>query len=84
MGPEKIPFTAYNSFVWFCIDSNMLSISENTGKFLLRDLGALTNSIYCNSQRGALMNRFPVMMTPIGVDLLLLLKDKKKDFLKTS
>ena len=41
-------------------------ISENTGKFLLRNLAALTNSIYCNSQRGALMNRFPVMMTPIG------------------
>ena len=41
-------------------------ISENTGKFLLRDLGALTNSIYCNSQCEALMNRFPVMMTLIG------------------
>ena len=41
-------------------------ISENTGKFLLRDLAALTNSIYCNSQCGPLMNRFPVMMTPIG------------------
>ena len=43
-----------------------LGISENTGKFLLRDLAALTNSIYCNSQRGTLMNRFPVTMTPIG------------------
>ena len=32
-------------------------ISENTGKFLLRDLAALTNSIYCTSQYGALMNR---------------------------
>ena len=41
-------------------------ISENTGKFLLRALDALTNSIYCNSERGALMNRFTVMMTPIG------------------
>ena len=41
-------------------------ISENTGKLLLRDLATLTNNIYCNSQRGALMNRFPVMMTPIG------------------
>ena len=40
--------------------------SENTGKFLLRDLAALTISICCNSQHGALMNRFPVMMTPIG------------------
>ena len=41
-------------------------VSENTRKFLLRDLAALTNSIYCNSQHGALMNRFPVKMTPIG------------------
>ena len=40
--------------------------SENTGKFLVRNLAALTNSIYCNSQHGALMNRFPVMITPIG------------------
>ena len=41
-------------------------ISENTGKFLLSDLAALTNSIYFNSQHGALLNRFPVRMTPIG------------------
>ena len=41
-------------------------ISENTGKFLLRYLAALTNSIYCTSQRGTLINRRPVMMTPIG------------------
>ena len=40
--------------------------SENTGKLLLRNLAALTNSIYCTSQHGALMNRLPVMMTPIG------------------
>ena len=40
--------------------------SEDTGKFLLLNLAALTNSIYCNSQHGTLMNRFPVMMTPIG------------------
>ena len=40
--------------------------SENTGKFLLRNLVALGNSIYYNSQCGALMNRFPVMMTPAG------------------
>ena len=40
--------------------------SENTGKFLLYNLAALTNSIYCNSRHGLLMNRFPVMMTPIG------------------
>ena len=33
---------------------------------LLRDLAALTNSIYCNSQHGALMNRFPVMVTAVG------------------
>ena len=39
---------------------------ENTGKFLLRNVAALTNSIYCNSRHGALMNRFSVMMTPIG------------------
>ena len=44
----------------------MFSISENAGKFLLRNLAALTNSIYCTSQHGALMNRFTVMMTPIG------------------
>ena len=41
-------------------------ISENTGKFLLRDLATLTNSIFSNSQHGALMNRLSVMMTPIG------------------
>ena len=41
--------------------------SENTGKFLLRNLAALTNSIYCISQHGALMNRFPVMLMPIGL-----------------
>ena len=40
--------------------------SENTGEFLLPNLAALTNSIYCKSQHGASMNRFPVMMTPIG------------------
>ena len=40
-------------------------LSENTGKFLLRNLDALTNSIYCTSQYGALMNRFPVMMTTL-------------------
>ena len=40
--------------------------SENTGKFSLCNLAALTNSIYCNSQHGALMNRFSVMMAPIG------------------
>ena len=33
-------------------------VSENTGKFLRRDLAALTNSIYCSSQRGTLINRF--------------------------
>ena len=33
---------------------------------ILRDLTALTNRIYCNSQRGALVNRFPVKKTPIG------------------
>ena len=43
-----------------------LNISENTGKFSLRDLAALTNRSYCISQHGALVNRFPVMMTPIG------------------
>ena len=43
-----------------------ISRSENTGKFLLLNLAALTNRIYCNSQHGALMNRFPVEMTPIG------------------
>ena len=41
-------------------------ISENTGKFVLRDLATLTNSTYCTSQHGALVNRFPVMMTPFG------------------
>ena len=41
-------------------------ILENTGKFLFRDLAALTNNSYCNYQYGALKNRFPVMMTPIG------------------
>ena len=40
--------------------------SENTWKFLLRDLAALTNSICCNYQHGALINRFPVIMTLIG------------------
>ena len=40
--------------------------SENTGKFLFRDLSTPTNNIYCKSQHGALMNRFQVMMTPIG------------------
>ena len=39
----------------FVISANR---SENTGKFLLRNLAALTNSIYCISQHGALMNRF--------------------------
>ena len=41
------------------------NISENTGKFLLCDLGTLTNSIYFNSQRGTLMNRFHIPI-PIG------------------
>ena len=41
-------------------------ISENTGKFLLCDLAALTNRIYCTSQHGTLVNRFPVMMMLIG------------------
>ena len=27
--------------------------SENTGKFLLCNVAALTNNIYCNSQHGA-------------------------------
>ena len=36
------------------------------GNSLLRYLAALTNSIYYDSQHGALMNRFPVMMSPIG------------------
>ena len=34
------------------------------GNSLLHDLAALTNSIYRTSEHGALMNRFPVMMTP--------------------
>ena len=33
----------------------MPDISENTVKFLLRDLGDLTNRIHCNSQHEALM-----------------------------
>ena len=45
---------------------NEFFVSENTGKFLLRDLAVLTNNIYCISQLGALVNRLPVMMTPIG------------------
>ena len=40
--------------------------SGDTGKFMLRNLAALTNIIHCNPQHGALLNRFPVMMTPIG------------------
>ena len=39
-----------------------LFVTENTGKLLLRDLVTLTIGIFCNSQCGALMNRFPVMM----------------------
>ena len=35
-------------------------------KFLLHNLAELTNRIHCNSQREALMNRFPVMIMPIG------------------
>ena len=50
------------------IESKRLTLnrSENTGKFLLRDLAAVTKNIYCHSQHGALMNRFPVMTTAIG------------------
>ena len=54
------------------IPSNWLSfkrescISENTGEFSLRDRAALTKRIHCTSQHGALVNRFPVMMTLIG------------------
>ena len=44
--------------------------TENTGKFLFRDLAAPTKSIYCTSQRGALMNRFPVMMMPVRWNFL--------------
>ena len=33
---------------------------------MLCDLAALTNNIYCDSQNGVLVNRFPVMMMPIG------------------
>ena len=46
--------------------SHLPNRSENTGEFLLRDLAKLTNSIYCYSQHGGLMNRFPVMITPIS------------------
>ena len=77
--PKKIVYTSYSTPSWFVIVTINQSlrleckkyvdayfISENTGKFLLRNLAAPTNSIYCNSQHGALMNRCSVMMTPIG------------------
>ena len=68
----KTDLTAYVQGLWHYEEKwkkdeiNILCRWENTGKSMLRYLAALTNSIYCNFQHGALMNRFPVMMTPIG------------------
>ena len=45
---------------------NFLNIAENRVKFLLGKLAELTNKFHCNSQSEALMNRLPVVMTPIG------------------
>ena len=65
---QTIPYLRY-SLAWgngFAGYTVTFARSENIGKFLLRNLAALTNSTYCNSQHGTLMNRFPVMMTPIA------------------
>ena len=62
----KFGYTVPNKRKTVRMNGHITNRSENTGKFLLRDLAALTNSIYCKSQHGALMNRFPVMITPIG------------------
>ena len=46
-------------------------IAEKCAKFLLHDLAMLANRVLCNSQRKALMNRSPVMTTPIGLGRIL-------------
>ena len=43
-------------------------ISENTGKFFLRDLVALTNGVYYTSQRGALLHRFVVISSLLATE----------------
>ena len=40
---------------YFCVNTHGDTISENTVKFLRRDLAKLTSRIYCNSQHDALM-----------------------------
>ena len=57
---------AHKHFLWMKNKSTN-SDQRILGNSLLRNLAALTNSIYCDSQHGALMNRFPVIMTPIGL-----------------
>ena len=49
-------------------------ISQNTGKFLLRDLAELTNRVYCTSQREALINRFPTIFCSVLEILKILLQ----------
>ena len=59
--------TQYLCYIFILINQSIkslkLSRSENTGKFLFRDLAALTNGIYFNSQCGTLMNRFPFIIS---------------------
>ena len=47
------------------------TISENTGKFLLHDLAALTNGIYCTSQHGALIESIYCCIVNIRVIIVI-------------